>query len=124
MFEPVKNIPTAFDFDEEAQGGRSSRKLNVEPSRPSSEGFYALIAASLVQENFAEYDVPWRNDLVNGWNPIQHGEFVLPDQPGLGLELNEQVCAQHPYRKNSFPSLWDDRWLKEFTKKQSDSPSL
>jgi galactonate dehydratase len=72
-----------------------------------------------VQENFAEYDVPWRNDLVHGWNPIRHGEFLLPDKPGLGVELNEAVCAQHPYRKNSFPSLWDDRWLKEFTNRNS-----
>lgn len=69
-----------------------------------------------IQENFAEYDVPYRNDLVCGWNPINHGEFILPDKPGLGLELNEQACAQHPYKKNSFPSLWDDRWVKEFTK--------
>ncbi len=69
-----------------------------------------------VQENFAEFDVPWRNDLVCGWNPIRQGEFVLPDQPGLGLELNEQICAQHPYQKNSFPSLWDQRWMAEFTK--------
>jgi galactonate dehydratase len=72
-----------------------------------------------VQENFSEYDIPWRNDLVHGWNLIRHGEFVLPDQPGLGLELNEPVCAQHPYRKNSFPSLWDDRWVTEFTKRDS-----
>lgn len=70
-----------------------------------------------IQENFAEYDVPWRNDLVCGWNPIQRGEFLLPDQPGLGLELNPRICAEHPYKKNSFPSLWDDKWIKEFTKK-------
>jgi galactonate dehydratase len=71
-----------------------------------------------VQENFAEYDVPWRNALVRGWNPIRQGEFVLPDRPGLGIELDDAECARHPSRKNSFPSLWDDRWLKEFTKTQ------
>ena len=70
-----------------------------------------------VQENFAEYDVPWRDSLVNGWNPIRRGEFILPDKPGLGLDLDLDVCAQHPYVKNSFPSLWDNRWIKEFTKR-------
>ena len=25
----------------------------------------------LIQEAFAEFDVPWRNDLVGGWNPIK-----------------------------------------------------
>ncbi len=69
-----------------------------------------------IQENFAEYDAPWRNDLVCGWNPIQRGEFVLPEKPGLGIELNQTLFAKHPYRKNAFPSLWDKEWLKEFTK--------
>lgn len=71
----------------------------------------------LIQENFAEYDVPWRNDLVCGWNPIRNGAFLLPDKPGLGIELNEAACDEHPYRPNTFPSLWDARWLTEFTQK-------
>ncbi len=70
----------------------------------------------LVQENFAEYDVPWRRELVCGWDPIRCGEFALPEGPGLGIELNVDACARHPYQKNSFASLWDDRWLKEFTR--------
>jgi galactonate dehydratase len=69
----------------------------------------------MIQENFSEYDVPWRNDLVCGWNPIRQGEFLLPDKPGLGIELNAEVCAQHPYQRHTFPSLWDERWVKQFT---------
>jgi galactonate dehydratase len=71
----------------------------------------------LIQEDFAEYDVPWRSDLVRGWTAARGGEFVLPDKPGLGLELDEAACAAHPYRKNTFPSLWDAKWLTEFTQK-------
>ena len=59
--------------------------------------------------------MPWRNDLVCGWNPIRRGEFLLSDKPGLGIELDVAVCAAHPYRKNSFPSLWNRRWLQDFT---------
>jgi galactonate dehydratase len=70
---------------------------------------------AMIQENFAEYDVPWRDELVGGWNPIREGEFVLPDRPGLGIELDPTACARHPYRKNSFPSLWDERWVKQFS---------
>ncbi len=69
----------------------------------------------MVQENFAEYDVPWRNALVNGWSPIQRGHFSLPTKPGLGIELNTEECARHPYQRNSFPSLWDAKWIKNFT---------
>ncbi|HKB05381.1 MAG TPA: mandelate racemase/muconate lactonizing enzyme family protein [Gemmataceae bacterium] len=70
----------------------------------------------VIQENFAEYDVPWRHELVCGWHPSRLGEFALPDKPGLGVELDVEACARHPYRKNSFPSLWDGRWIEEFTK--------
>ena len=68
------------------------------------------------QENFADYDIPWRSDYVHGWNPCRNGVYALPAGPGLGIELDTSVCAAHPYQKNPFPSLWDDRWLKEFTK--------
>jgi galactonate dehydratase len=71
----------------------------------------------MVQEAFAEFDVPWRNDLVGGWNPIRNGEFILTDAPGLGPELNENAIAAHPYLKNPFPSLWDKDWLTNFTQR-------
>src|SRR5205814_8173516 len=58
----------------------------------------------LVQEAFAEFDVPWRNELVGGWNPIRNGEFLLSDAPGLGLELDERAIADHPYVPHAFPS--------------------
>ncbi len=69
----------------------------------------------MIQEAFAEFDVPWRNNLVRGWNPIHNGELTLSDNPGLGLDLDEEVIAQHPYVPNSFPSLWDKEWLTNFT---------
>jgi galactonate dehydratase len=69
----------------------------------------------MIQEAFAEFDVPWRSSLVCGWGPIHNGEFVLTDEPGLGLALNEQAMAEHPYVPNSFPSLWDGDWLTNFT---------
>ena len=68
----------------------------------------------MIQEGFSEFDVPWRNELVNGWNPIKRGEFFLSDKPGLGLELNEKAIADHPYVQHAFPSLWDEQWLTNF----------
>jgi galactonate dehydratase len=82
--------------------------------------FDACTPNFMVQEAFAEFDVPWRNDLVNGWNPIREGEFILSDQPGLGLEINEAIIAQHPYRKNAFPSLWQGDWLTDFKQDEKD----
>lgn len=69
----------------------------------------------LMLECFAEFDVDWRNDLVGGWNPITNGRLQLPDQPGLGLELDLSALAAHPYKPLAFPSLWDATWKEEFT---------
>ena len=73
----------------------------------------------MIQEAFSDFDVPWRNDLVCGWNPIRNGEFVLGDQPGLGIELDESVIRAHPYVPKSFPSLWDKEWLTKFTQTEA-----
>jgi galactonate dehydratase len=69
----------------------------------------------MIQEAFAEFDAPWRSALVRGWNPVRHGDLVVPEEPGLGVELDEDVIAAHPYRPNAFPSLWDRGWLTDFT---------
>jgi galactonate dehydratase len=69
----------------------------------------------MIQENFGDFDVPWRSALVRGWNPYRSGEFLLEDKPGLGLELDDEVIAQHPYIQNPFPSLWDKTWVTDFT---------
>jgi galactonate dehydratase len=69
-----------------------------------------------LQENFGDFDVAWRHELVGGWNPARAGRLTLPDRPGLGIELNVEACRQRPYQQGSFPSLWDGRWIKEFTK--------
>ena len=71
-----------------------------------------------IQENFGDYDVPWRHDFLHGWNPCQNGFYAVPTGPGLGIELDDSVCLAHPYQKNPFPSLWDSRWLKELTKRE------
>jgi galactonate dehydratase len=42
-------------------------------------------------------DVPWRKDVVREDLEIIDGEMVIPDKPGLGLELNEAEAAKHPY---------------------------
>ena len=100
-----------------------SRDLQLAPH--CSIGPVALCAALhfgwstrhvMIQEDFSAFDVPWRGELVHGWNPAQNGEFELPHRPGLGIDLNLEACPQHPYQRSTFPSLWDTRWVQEFTK--------
>jgi len=70
----------------------------------------------MVQENFADFDAPWRDSLVSGWTPMEQGRYRLPDKPGLGIALDDHACARHPFVKHAFPSLWDRRWVAEFTR--------
>ncbi|MDQ6695630.1 MAG: mandelate racemase/muconate lactonizing enzyme family protein [Chloroflexota bacterium] len=72
----------------------------------------------MVQEAFGEFDVPWRDTLVGGWNPLSKGEFVLEDRPGLGIDIDEEAIARHPYVQNPFPSLWDGEWQTNFTQNE------
>ncbi len=94
----------------------------------TSEGPVALAAALhfdistpnfLIQEDFSQYDVPWRNEFVREWNPFRNGEFFLSDEPGLGLDIDEKVIAKHPYEPSPFPSLWHKDWLGDFTQRSS-----
>lgn len=50
----------------------------------------------LVMENHA-VDIPWWSDLVDGLEKpfVSKGYITVPDKPGLGLTLNEEVCKQH-----------------------------
>ena len=47
-------------------------------------------------ENHA-VDMPWWQDLVNGpEKPIVNAGYTkVPDTPGIGVELNEEVCKKH-----------------------------
>jgi galactonate dehydratase len=103
----------------QAQGIRLAPHVSVGPVALCAALHFGWSTPNVfMQENFSEYDVPWRSELVCGWDLIAGGEFRLPTGPGLGIELNPAACAAHPYRKNSFPSLWDKKWLQQFTQNE------
>jgi galactonate dehydratase len=42
-------------------------------------------------------DVPWRAEICNEQVRFAAGRMTIPDAPGLGIELNEDAIARHPY---------------------------
>ena len=42
-------------------------------------------------------DVPWRGEISNERLSLNSGCLAIPSGPGLGIELNEQAIAEHPY---------------------------
>jgi len=58
----------------------------------------ATTPSCTIQEYAPQQD-QWIVDLFKGTGPvIQRGFAELPDRPGLGVELNEQIAAAHPYK--------------------------
>ena len=64
-----------------------------------------------IQEHFNDFSEAWVKEAATGCPEVIDGYFSLPDGPGLGMELNEDLIAQHPYREGSF-NLWEDDWHK------------
>jgi L-alanine-DL-glutamate epimerase-like enolase superfamily enzyme len=73
----------------------------------------------LVLENHS-VDVPWWSDLVDGIDKpiIQRGFIAVPEKPGLGITLNDDVVKQHLHEPGYFDSApewdkersWDRTW--------------
>ena len=46
-------------------------------------------------------DVTWRKDVTNENLKYEDGCIYIPDGPGLGIEINEEACLQHPYQPHT-----------------------
>jgi L-alanine-DL-glutamate epimerase-like enolase superfamily enzyme len=56
--------------------------------------------AAIPNARILEYDVddvPWRDELVTSLPEISSGELRIPTAPGWGVEVNEDVLAEHPW---------------------------
>ena len=74
----------------------------IAPHNPN--GPFSTIAAAHVVASIPNFfrlefmlnDVPWRDTCLSQPLPIENGYFVIPDRPGLGFEVNEEVLLEHP----------------------------
>lgn len=64
-----------------------------------------------IQETFDDMVEPWVRDAVIGRPVMKDGHFDLPDKPGLGVDLDEDVIAQHP-PMDGFMDFWSPGWEK------------
>lgn len=64
-----------------------------------------------IQEYFNDFAEAFVKDAATGLPEVVDGYFALPDRPGLGLTLNEDVIAAHPQRELHF-NLFAEDWHK------------
>jgi L-alanine-DL-glutamate epimerase-like enolase superfamily enzyme len=56
----------------------------------------------LIQEDMLA-DVPWRLDVVRHSLETREGYGLKTDEPGLGVEVNEEGAAKHPFQQEVMP---------------------
>ncbi len=67
-----------------------------------------------IQENFNDFDEAYVKEAATGLPEVMDGYFSLPDGPGLGITLNEEVIAAHPRQAVHF-NLFSQDWHKRDT---------
>jgi L-alanine-DL-glutamate epimerase-like enolase superfamily enzyme len=88
--------------------------------------FMGCVHAAAATENFIalehhSVDNPWWEDLVTGINGpmVQDGYVAVPEKPGVGVELNEEVVKEHlregeelfaPTEEWNERRSWDRQW--------------
>jgi galactonate dehydratase len=70
------------------------------PSGPVANAATLQLAACtpnfFIHETMA-VDVPWRREICNEQVRFERGRMFIPDAPGLGIDLNEEAIARHPF---------------------------
>ena len=70
-----------------------------------------------IQEYFNDFAEAFVKDAATGLPAVVDGYFALPEGPGLGLKLNEDVIAAHPQREIHF-NLFADDWHRRQVAKE------
>jgi galactonate dehydratase len=68
-----------------------------------------------IQEHFNDFTEPHTRECATGCPKVVDGYFSLPNGPGLGMTLNEDVIKAHPPTAGHF-NLFTDDWQKRQTK--------
>jgi len=74
------------------------------PSGPVANAATLQLAATCPNFEILEImysDVVWRKDVTNEALTYENGYMMIPDKPGLGIELNEEACLAHPYQPHT-----------------------
>ncbi len=70
------------------------------PSGPVANAATLQLAACCPNFSILEImysDVTWRKEVCNESLEYKDGYIAVPDKPGLGIEIDEEKCAEHPY---------------------------
>ena len=63
-----------------------------------------------IHEIFDEFNEPWEKEIVIHPVEVVDGYIEIPDRPGLGIDLNIEEIAKHPYQQENSLPLFKAGW--------------
>jgi galactonate dehydratase len=63
-----------------------------------------------LQEIFDEFNVEWEQRIATPPIRVQDGYIAIPERPGLGLTLDLEEIARHPYQQTAYLPLFRAGW--------------
>jgi len=63
-----------------------------------------------IHEIFDEFNEPWEKEIVINPVEVVDGFIEIPDRPGLGIDLNVEEIAKHPYQQENSLPLFKTGW--------------
>jgi galactonate dehydratase len=70
----------------------------------------ACLPNFFLHEFFDEFNEPWEARLVDHPVKVVDGYIEVPNRPGLGIDLNLEEIARHPYRQEHYLPLFAPGW--------------
>ncbi len=73
----------------------------------------------MIQEVFEDFATPFASKITDFPTEIVDGHLVIPDRPGLGIDLDETEMAKYPYDESHFLDMygkeggWEKRSLND-----------
>jgi galactonate dehydratase len=67
---------------------------------------FALATPNWLIQEAIRADVPWRDAVVGGGLPVVQGYILPPTAPGLGVSVDEQEAARHPFAQEVLMQWW------------------
>jgi galactonate dehydratase len=64
----------------------------------------------LIHEIFDEFNEPWEKEIVRNHVEVKDGYIEIPDRPGLGIDLDVEEIAKHPYQQENYLPLFKPGW--------------
>ena len=94
----------------EAWGVAFSPHSPYGPIHTAADVHLCATTASFSILEYSYGEAPWRGAITRPAERIVDGHAVVPDRPGLGLELDESQVARHPLGPHPAPGSLDPVW--------------